>query len=311
VNGREHQLMPFENTYGHGGLLTTVDDLLRWNDRFAVSKIGNDTFVKSELVPGMLNDGRTTFYAAGLFLTDHNGAREISHSGSTAGYRAWLGFYPDTKLSVALLCNAAEANTVRLGHKVADVYLLGPGEKPAEPSHAALISGLEGLYEDRRDHTTLSIAEKEGKLVADGRFVLIPVSASSFQLTPEGNTYEITADGAGKPVGLRVKAYGLQLETFDRVERAKPSEAEMQRLTGDYASDEAEAEFHIVLGEKGLEIHQRPDIVYPLKPTYAGGFSSELGSVRFLRDASGKIAGLSLGNARAWDLRFRRVETKQ
>jgi hypothetical protein len=85
----------------------------------------------------------------------------------------------------------------------------------------------------------------------------------------------------------------------------------MQRLTGDYVSDEAEATFHVVLGEKGLEIHQRPDIVYPLKPAYAGGFSSQLGSVRFLPDASGKIEGLSLGNARAWDLRFRRVETKQ
>jgi len=311
VDGHEHQQMPFENAYGNGGLLTTVDDLLRWNDRFAASKIGDSSFVKNELEPGMLNDGRTTFYAAGLFLTDHDGAREISHSGSTAGYRAWLGFYPDRKLSVALLCNAAEANTVRLGHKVADVYLLAPGEKPAEPRHAAVVSGLEGLYKDRRDHTTISITEKDGKLAAEGRFVLIPVSATSFQLTPEGNTYEITADGAGKPVGLRVKAYGLELETFDRVERAKPSESDMQRLAGDYVSDEAEAEFHIVLGEKGLEIHQRPDTVYPLKPTYAGGFSSELGSVQFLRDASGKITGLSLGNARAWDLHFRRVETKQ
>jgi hypothetical protein len=191
------------------------------------------------------------------------------------------------------------------------VYLLGPGEKPAERSGAALVSGLEGLYEDLRDHTTISIVEKDGKLVADGRFTLIPVSATSFQLTPEGNTYEIATDGAGRPVRLRVKAYGLELESFARVERAKPSEAEMQRLTGDYVSDEAEAAFHIVLGAKGLEIHQRPDIVYALKPTYAGGYSSELGSIRFLRDADGSITGLSLGNARAWDLRFRRVEGKR
>ena len=311
TDGREHQLMPFENAYGNGGLLTTVDDLLRWNDRFSASKVGDGTFVKSELVPGKLNDGRTTFYAAGLFLTEHEGAREISHSGATAGYRAWLGFYPERKLSVALLCNAAEANTVRLGHRVADLYLLGPDEKPAEPAHATLVTSLAGLYEDRRDHTTISIIEKDGKLVADDKFVLIPDSPKSFQLTPEGNAYEITTDATGRPVRLGVKAYGLELEVFDRVERAKPSEAEMQRLTGDYVSDEAEATFHVVLGEKGLEIHQRPDIVYPLKPAYAGGFSSQLGSVRFLPDASGKIEGLSVGNARAWDLRFRRVETKQ
>jgi CubicO group peptidase (beta-lactamase class C family) len=309
-DGNEHQLMPFENAYGNGGLLTTVDDLLLWNDRFSASKIGDPSFVKRELEQGKLNDGRTTFYAAGLFLTEHDGTREISHSGSTAGYRAWLGFYPERKLSVALLCNAAEANTVMLGHQVADVYLLGPGEKPAEPAHITLAASLEGLYEDLRDHTTLSIERKEGELIADGRLTLIPVSAASFQLTPEGNTYEIATDGAGKPVRLRVKAYGLELETFARVERAKPSEAEMQRLTGDYVSDEAEAAFRIVLGAKGLEIHQKPDIVYPLKPTYAGGYSSALGSVRFLRDESGNFTSLSLGNARAWDLRFRRVKAK-
>jgi CubicO group peptidase (beta-lactamase class C family) len=309
-DGSRRQQMPFENAYGNGGLLTTVDNLLRWNDRFSVSKIGEASFVKSELEPGKLNDGRTTFYAAGLFLAEHDGTREISHSGSTAGYRAWLGFYPDRKLSVALLCNAAEANTVRLGHKVADVYLLAAGEKPTEPSHVALTAGLAGLYENLRDHTTLSIVERDDKLVADGRFVLIPASAASFQLTPEGNTYEIAMDGAGKPMRLQVKAYGLDLEAFERVERTTPSEAEMQALTGDYVSDEAEAVFHVLLGAKELEIHQRPDIVYPLKPTYAGGFSSELGSIRFLRDASGKITGLSVGNARAWDLRFRRVEVK-
>ena len=86
VNGSEQQLMPFENAYGNGGLLTTVGDLLRWNDRFSAPKIGDSSFVKSELEPGHLNDGRPLFYAAGLFLTEHDGAREISHSGATAGH---------------------------------------------------------------------------------------------------------------------------------------------------------------------------------------------------------------------------------
>jgi len=133
ANGSEHQLMPFENAYGNGGLLTTVDDLLRWNDRFSAPKIGDSSFVKSELEPGRLNDGRALFYAAGLFLTEHDGAREISHSGATAGYRAWLGFYPDRQLSVAVLCNSAEAHPVTLAHKVVDVYLLPRAINPPDP----------------------------------------------------------------------------------------------------------------------------------------------------------------------------------
>jgi CubicO group peptidase (beta-lactamase class C family) len=311
TNGTEHQLMPFENAYGNGGLLTTVDDLLRWNDRFSAQKLGDSSFVKSELEPGRLNDGRSLFYAAGLFLTEHDGTREISHSGATAGYRAWLAFYPDRQLSVAVLCNAAEANTMMLGHKVVDVYLLLPiSQPPAKPHDTALTAGLEGLYEDRRDHTTISINRKDGKLIANGKFPLIPVSATTFRLTPEGNLFQIKTDAGGKPVSLGVSSFGFDLDILDRVDRATPSEAEIQAMTGHYVSDEAETEFNVTLTPKGLEIHQRPDVVYSLKPTYAGGFESELGSVRFLRDASGQITGLSLGDSRMWDLRFRRVEAK-
>ncbi len=309
-NGSEHQLMPFENAYGNGGLLTTVDDLLRWNDRFGVSKIGDASFVKSELDPGHLNDGRTLFYAAGLFLTDHDGVREISHSGATAGYRAWLGFYPDRQISVAVLCNSAEANPVMLGHKVADVYLLPSGQTPARPSEITLGAGIEGLYEDHHDHTTISIDRKDGRLVANGRFALIPVTSTSFQLSPEGSVFELVADAAGNVTRLRVKSYGFELDSFDKVDRSSPSRAEMQAMTGEYVSDEAETDFKVVLAAKGLEIHQRPDVVYPLTPTYAGGFSSELGSIRFLHDANGRITGLSLGDSRMWDLRFRRVEAQ-
>jgi len=307
-DGREHQLMPFENAYGNGGLLTTVDDLLRWNDRFYGSKIGDPSFIKSELEPGRLNDGRALFYAAGLFLTNHDGVREISHAGATAGYRAWLGFYPERRLSVAVLCNSAEANTTVLGHKVADVFLQPAGEKSPEHSDVVLAGELDGLYENQHDHTTITIDRKDGKLIADHRFPLIPVTAKSFRLTPEGSLFEVTTDAAGKVTGLDVISYGVALDHFDRVEPSTPGVAGMQGMVGDYVSDEAETTLKVVLTPKGLEFHQRPDSVYALTPTYAGAFSSELGSVRFWRDASGRVTGLSLGDSRMWDLRFVRLD---
>jgi CubicO group peptidase (beta-lactamase class C family) len=309
-SGVEHQLMPFENAYGNGGLLTTVDDLLRWNARFGSAKIGDATFVKSELEPGRLNDGRSLFYSAGLFLTAHFGVREISHSGATAGYRAWLGYYPDQQLSVAVLCNAAEANTTLLGHNVVDLYLppTGADEAQAEgKSKLVLVPDAEGLYESRRDHSTFSIERKDGRLVARGSAPITALSATSFRLSPEGATYELETDAAGMVTALRVLSMGYEADTIEKVERAKPSQAEMQAVAGDYVSDEAETKLEVVLTPKGLEIHQRPDTVYPLKPTYAGGFECELGSIRFLRDASGHVTGLSLGDSRMWDLRFQRV----
>jgi CubicO group peptidase (beta-lactamase class C family) len=304
-----HQLMPFENAYGNGGLLTTVGDLLRWNDHFAGSKIGDASFVQSELDPGRLNDGRTLFYAAGLFITEHDGLREISHSGATAGYRSWLVYYPDRQLSVALLCNTAGAQTTILGHQIADIYLFPSGAPVVPPYSGALPVDAEGVYVSRRDHSALPIERKDGKLIANRHTPLIFLSPTSFRLSPEGGVYELTKDAAGKVTGLRQVSMGYESDAFDKVPRVTPTPSELQPMVGDYVSDEAEATLSVVLTPSGLEIHERPDIVYPLKPAYADGFSSEPGSVRFERDSGGRVTGMILGDSRMWDLRLRRVQT--
>ena len=92
-NGVQRQLMPFENAYGNGGLLTTVDDLLRWNARFGGAKIGDATFINSELDPGKLNDGPTLLFGRTLHRRAQWSARD-QPLGATAGYRTWLGYYP-------------------------------------------------------------------------------------------------------------------------------------------------------------------------------------------------------------------------
>jgi hypothetical protein len=51
---------------------------------------------------GTLNDGSRTEYGLGLMVRPWRGVREIAHSGSTAGYRAYLAHYPDYGLSVAM-----------------------------------------------------------------------------------------------------------------------------------------------------------------------------------------------------------------
>jgi hypothetical protein len=305
--------MPFENAYGHGGLLTTVDDLLHWNARFGGSKIGDATFIKSELEPGRLNDGRSLFYSAGLFITAHNGAREISHDGSTAGYSTWLGYYPSQQLSVAVLCNEADVNATLLGHKVVDVYLPSSAADQAATAgktNVTLVPNAEGLYESRRNHVAFAIERKDGKLIARGRFPITAISATSFRLVPEGTTYELESEASGKVTAMRAFSMGYRTDIFDKVERAKPTQAEMQAMTGDYVSDEAETTLRVVLTPKGLEIHQRPDTVYPLKPTYADGFECELGSIRFVRDASGRVAGMNLSDSRMWDLGLKKREGK-
>jgi hypothetical protein len=87
-----------------------------------------------------------------------------------------------------------------------------------------------------------------------------------------------------------------------------PSRADLEAMAGEYASDEAELNLKVTLEQNGLMIHRRPDTVIPLAPTYADGFSSSLGSVRFIRDSGGHVTEMSIGEDRVWDLRLRRSE---
>jgi CubicO group peptidase (beta-lactamase class C family) len=70
-----------------------------------------------------LNDGRALHYGFGVFRGDYKGIPEVYHSGATAGYRAFLTYYPSARVSVAVLCNAGNANP-RNSRVVSDLYLV-------------------------------------------------------------------------------------------------------------------------------------------------------------------------------------------
>lgn len=125
-NGMFFQDMPFENVYGPGGLLTTTEDLLKWNRELESGVLFTDSIAKLRITPGNLTDGSSSGYAAGLMIGEWNGFKEISHSGSTAGYRAWLAWYPEKRLSVAILSNYALFSPVSAGRDIASVFLGTP-----------------------------------------------------------------------------------------------------------------------------------------------------------------------------------------
>ena len=118
--------MSFTNVVGNGGLLTTVGDLLLWNENFVNPRVGGRAWVDSMQTRGRLRTGRVLTYALGLEVSAYDGVAEVSHGGSTAGYRTFLARYPEQHVSVAVLCNVASANAAALAHAVADLVLVKP-----------------------------------------------------------------------------------------------------------------------------------------------------------------------------------------
>jgi len=112
----------FEQT-GDGAVMTTVEDLLLWDQNFYDLKVGGRQMYDQLLTQGVLNNGKKLSYAEGLVVEDYKGLKLISHGGAWAGYRAELIRLPEQQFSVICLSNLATFNPSRLTRQVADIYL--------------------------------------------------------------------------------------------------------------------------------------------------------------------------------------------
>ena len=321
------QDMPFENVHGNGGLLTTVGDLLKWNENAVNQKVGDAGFLQEETQPGHFNNGKAHDYALGLYIRDFMGVQEVGHSGSTAGYRAYLARYPKQRVSVAVLCNVASGAAERYAHLVAAQYLQDALENTrtmmlksnggvVDVGHDDIrdvpaLQPLAGLY--RNAVTGVPLAFTVGKVFGSLEIEGVSAPGNALYYTPGGPGMIFTSFDATRMYNfeggskLRVVNGNGTTDNYERVEPAKPTAAELAELVGAYASDEAEAVLHVAANGEGLVVKRRPDTILALRPVYKDAFSAQgLGLVRFRRDASGKVTALSVTLDRVWDMRFAR-----
>jgi CubicO group peptidase (beta-lactamase class C family) len=274
-SGEFHTDMPFENVHGNGGLLTTVGDLLKWNENFTSPKVGDAAFVAMQQQPGRFNDGRPHGYAFGLMVNSDKGVRVVEHSGSTAGYSAHLIRYPDQHVSVAVLCNATSARATQYAHDVAWV-LLRDRATPAA------------------DTAARELAHEDGVLYRNINTGVVLINVRGGTWTQEGNRIRVTDE------------YG-SVEIYERAKKAAPTPTQLQELAGTYVSDEAETTLVAAVDGGSLVLKRRPDTVITLTPQYADAFTGpQLGLVIFRRDASGRVSAMTVNQDRVWDLRFAR-----
>ncbi|MEM1434398.1 MAG: serine hydrolase [Pseudomonadota bacterium] len=109
---------PSFDQIGSGGLLTTIEDLARWDRSFYDGRLGDDFWAAMQRT-GTLRDGTALNYAAGLRVDQQGTARRIQHGGAIFGYRAMLSRFPESELTVALLCNLASADPGRRAEAIA------------------------------------------------------------------------------------------------------------------------------------------------------------------------------------------------
>lgn len=224
---RYRQDMPFEQVHGNGGLLTTVGDLLKWQQALATGPFAKDVAPRQQTMQ-KLPDGRELHYGLGVFKGTYKGVDEVYHSGSTAGYRAFLTTYPSAQLTVAVLCNAGNANATQLARSVSDIYLgdranpnapptrtlpeaQGPNLAPPAGANtqlsAADLAAFAGVYTSDEIETTLTVAVENGALILRRRpdtvITLRPQGGDQFQAGAGLGVVRFQREG-GRVVSLSV-----------------------------------------------------------------------------------------------------------
>ncbi|HEX4684581.1 MAG TPA: serine hydrolase [Gemmatimonadaceae bacterium] len=315
ARGAFHTDMPFTNMIGNGGLLSTVGDLMKWNDNLDHPTVGGPSYVDAMQTRMRLTSGRTITYALGLIVTDHDGVREISHSGSTAGYQTFLARYPDQHVSLAVWCNTSTANPTQLAHEVADLVLTKPPRAAAQSTQAgapatrfsaAGMSKWGGTYVNPETDVAMAVAVVDSGLavtLGNRTTMLRPVEGAEFRSTTMALHF-------GMRGPRRVATIALPDGDTSTVELVTaPTHAlPLADYGGTYASDELDVQFKVVARDGKLYLQRRPADEFELRPTYADDFQAGggLGSVRFRRDTSGRVVGFSFFAGRVLDVRFDR-----
>ncbi|MEW5685688.1 MAG: serine hydrolase domain-containing protein [Pseudomonadota bacterium] len=295
------QDMPFENTYGHGALLTTVGDLLVWNDALTAGKLGGQVSARMA-ERATLTSGQKIAYARGLRVQQHQATDEIAHSGSTAGYGAWLARYPAQQLSVAVLCNRGDANPTAIGRKAADAFLkpLGAPAIVRETWREDLAS-VPGLYVDERTGGVLRILA-EGPMLRIAAGPPLTVGGKPGAYSAGDAAFAFTPGGAVRTTGAG------ESTSFRKVEPATPTAEALSALAGTYASDEAGAVLRVTAREGGLALapSDRPSRPMIATPLYADAFRVDGGLVRVIRGADGRAVALRFTGSRVYAMDFQR-----
>jgi hypothetical protein len=215
---------------GQGGLMTTVEDLAKWDENFYTGKVGGPNFLAQQLDRGRLNNGTLLAYAFGLEVGEYRGLPIVEHGGSTGGYRTDIARFPSAHTSVVTMCNVSTADAGGMAHRVADAVLAARFTKPVpapvtraaaqqgattSPPADVAVSGFGGKFYSDELNANYDLTPVAGALVLRrahaGPDTLRAVDARTFR--GAGLTLRFPADGSAPVRSFTVengRARGLE-----------------------------------------------------------------------------------------------------
>jgi D-alanyl-D-alanine carboxypeptidase len=292
-----------------GALLSTVDDLWKWEQALAAGKLVRPDLLAQAYTAARLPDGRATGYGFGWSLGTIAGHPAVSHGGGIQGFSTFALRVADAGLFAAVLCNADNpkaapgATATRIARQI-----LGKSVQATVPVSSAKLEAFVGVYRLSPTEKMAFVIENDRLVSKDsrGRNVTLDAAASDNFYDPASDTHFVILgqNDAGRATRVLVRPR-FALERFaTRVDEpfedpAKPAVAVAVEILDKYAGDyELLPNFILTVKREGVSLTaqatgQGVTNLIAESPTRFR-IKQVPAAVEFQVDVSGKVTGLIL-----------------
>src|SRR5690606_967529 len=306
--------------------LTTVEDLLQWDENFRTTRVGGVAMREALLTRGRLTDGKELDYALGLMHGEHRGLATVFHGGSWGGYVAEFLRFPTQQYGVAVLCNRSDASPPALALEVAEIHLAAAMDplpvqtvaaaagEPTQPKPSAVelrpLETYAGTYRAENTGNLVTLVVEGGALrvLEPGRYDLVAHSADELEVVgaPVRLVFEAGERSEAAP-RLTTMGAGAPENVYHRISPTRITSSSGAAFVGTYHSPELATSLSVTQADTVLNLTLRNASPRPLRSVGNDEFVGSGLSLQFTRDATGKVAGLVVNQGRARGIRFDRA----
>lgn len=204
---------------GAGGMVSTMDDMLRWLRHMDAPVVGSADSWKLMREPQRLRNGTTTVYGLGLVSVPYRGVETVSHGGGVVAGNSQMIKVPAAGLDISIAVNRADINGADLAYRIIDACVEG-----LDPRIDTAFEKRSGIF-----------------LSGDGARVVEFSTHEDMQLMAADGTpaLPVTADEQGSLKLPDIMSFVLQTARFDADGLVMTEFAEETRLTETTPAPEA------------------------------------------------------------------------
>jgi D-alanyl-D-alanine carboxypeptidase len=220
VNAR---FLSMTQPFSAGGLVSTVDDLARWQAALDAGEVLTDASRRKMWTPVSLPDGTSTRYGFGWIVWTYEGHPVVEHGGRINGFESANLRLQEDHVYVAVLSNCAGcADTRALALGAASLLAGKPmADRTAVALATALLDRYAGTYRDDDGDDWIVTRKDDHLLVAAGRrsWEAWPSSQRDFFLRDSVRTMSFVEGARGAITAMRIDERVGPVETAVRVEK--------------------------------------------------------------------------------------------